>query len=248
MMSNELLAKAAFYILNSKYTTVFTGAGISVESGIPPFRGADGIWSKYDPQALELNYFYSNPGKSWEIIKEIFYDYFGSARPNKAHEVVAHLERMKLIQSVITQNIDNLHQEAGSDDVIEFHGNSKQLISLKTKKIYSVSEVNFDRIPPYCPDGGLLKPNFIFFGENIPSDAYSKSVQAAAKSEVLIIIGTTGEVAPANFIPQIAKKNGAKIIEVNLEKSHYTDTITDIFLRGKASEIMSDIEKYVFKT
>lgn len=245
IMGKESLVKAAQLVHDSKFTTVFTGAGISVESGIPPFRGADGLWSKYDPKALDLGNFYANPLQSWLVIKEIFYDFMGTAKPNQAHQIIARLQSENLVHCVVTQNIDNLHQEAGSVDVIEFHGNSKQLISLKTKKVYSVSEVDLEKMPPLCPDGGLLKPNFIFFGENIPFDAYQKSMQAASRSGVLIIIGTTGEVSPANNIPRAAKQHGAKIIEINTEKSLYTQTITDVFLKGKASEMMSELEKNI---
>jgi len=244
-IENQILS-AVELIKKSGYTTVFTGAGISVESGIPPFRGNDGLWSKYDPRVLDLGYFYTNPLQSWIVIKEIFYDFFGKALPNPAHKVLAHMQSNKLVHSIITQNIDNLHQDAGASGVIEYHGNSQKLISLKTGKIFSVKEVNLEQLPPLCPDGGLLKPNFIFFGENIPQDAYRMSLESAAKSKVLIIIGTTGEVSPANYIPRVAKQHGAKIIEINTEDSLYTNSVTDIMLKGRASEIMLKIESKLF--
>ena len=107
----ENLQKAIDLIINSKYTVAFTGAGISVESGIPPFRGEGGLWSKYDPNVLDLNNFHINPVEAWKVIKEIFYDFFGEAKPNDAHFVLAEMEKIGVIKSVITQNIDNFHEQ-----------------------------------------------------------------------------------------------------------------------------------------
>ncbi len=236
------ILKAAELIKNAGYVTAFTGAGISVESGIPPFRGADGLWDKYDPRLLELQYFLQHPEESWRMIKEIFYDTFDNARPNRAHEVLAEMEKAGYLKEVITQNIDNLHQEAGNTLVHEFHGNSRDLICTKTGETLPVAHADLDAIPPIHPaTGGLLKPDFIFFGEGIPADAYQASIQAARNSDVFIVIGTTGEVMPASQIPILAKENGATIIEVNIEDSNYTENITDIFLPGKATEIMEMI-------
>jgi len=122
-----LLEQAADALRRAKRAVAFTGAGISVESGIPPFRGPDGLWSRYDPQVLDLSYFHAHPLESWQVIKEIFYDYFGRARPNEAHKALARLEQAGYLQGVITQNIDNLHQEAGSRHVVEYHGTSRYL-------------------------------------------------------------------------------------------------------------------------
>ena len=237
----EDIEKAINLIVNSKYTFAFTGAGISVESGIPPFRGENGLWSKYDPNILDINNFHLNPAESWKVIKEIFYDFFGEAKPNKAHYVLADLEKLQLLKSVVTQNIDNLHTVAGSNKVYEFHGNSRMLVCPGCSKKYVASEKINEIVPmcDYCNQ--VLKPDFIFFGEGIPEDAYRKSVEAAGRAEVVIVIGSTGEVYPAANIPQYAKQNGAKIIEINPEKSLFTRTITDVFLKGKASVIMNEL-------
>lgn len=231
--------QAADLLKQSNYTTAFTGAGISVESGIPPFRGATGLWSKYDPVVLDIGYFHSNPLESWRVIKEIFYDFFGKAKPNRAHKVLALMEQKGLLKNIITQNIDNLHQEAGSREVYEFHGNSRELICTKCGKKFVLQDIDFENLPVTCDVcGGLVKPDFIFFGEGIPQEAYSKSLEAAEKADVFLVIGTTGEIMPASQIPVIAKNNGAKIIEINIEPSNYTFQITDLFLKGKATEIM----------
>ncbi len=239
--------EAAEILRNSRFTTAFTGAGISVDSGIPPFRGESGIWSKYDPAVLGIDYFMEHPSGSWVVIKEIFYDFFGRAKPNKAHLVLARMESEGLLGSTITQNIDNLHQEAGSRLIYEFHGNSKKLICLSCRRTYRIGDISLDHVPPTCREcGGLLKPDFIFFGETIPQSALAASYEAASLSDVFLIIGTSGEVMPANQFPFLAKKNGAKIIEVNLHPSNYTRQITDIFLQGKAAESMGKLEEKLF--
>ncbi len=135
-----MIEEAAKLIKNAKHVTAFTGAGISVESGIPPFRGENGLWSKFDPLFLDINYFRQNPLKSWKLIKEIFYDFFGKAEPNSAHTALAEMEKSGYLNSVITQNIDNLHQTAGSKNVFEFHGTSKNLICTNCDKIYAAKK------------------------------------------------------------------------------------------------------------
>ncbi len=236
---NKKIREAASIIKDARHVTAFTGAGISVESGIPPFRGENGIWNKYDPMILDIHYFMEHPTESWKVIKEIFYDFFGKAEANRAHIVLAEMEKSGLLREVITQNIDNLHQKAGNTVVHEFHGNSRNLICIKSGELLPAAHADLDALPPIHPaTGGLLKPDFIFFGEGIPRIAYDASLKAAAESDVFLVIGTTGEIMPASQIPYLAKENGATIIEVNTEESNYTSRITDIFLQGKATEMM----------
>lgn len=238
-MPHNIYNKAAQALDASSYSMAFTGAGISVESGIPPFRGGDGLWSKYNPENLDLQYFYSHPEKSWPVIKEIFYDFFGDAKPNDAHLALAKLEAIGKLQCIVTQNIDNLHQEAGSKVVHEFHGTCGRIVCTKCKSIFASASVSLATLPPKCAKcGGLLKPDFIFFGENIPSATYQASMQATEKAKLVLVIGTTGEVMPAGSIPIIAKRNGASIIEINTEPSAFTSRYTDFFLQGKATECM----------
>lgn len=242
-----LLKETAEIIKQSKYPIAFTGAGISVESGIPPFRGSEGLWNKYDPQVLDLSYFLDNGEECWVYIREIFYDFFADAKPNQAHLVLAEMERQGRLKSVITQNIDNLHYEAGSNNVHEFHGNSKRLKCLRCGKVHEVSDVNLKKLPPFCPDDGeILKPDFIFFGEGIPPNAYTNSFAEAEKTDVCLIIGSTGEVTPASYVPRTAKQNGAVIIEINPEDTLFTSQITDIHLQGKASEILNLLAMELF--
>jgi NAD-dependent deacetylase len=229
-------------IKNSNHCIAFTGAGISVESGIPPFRGDSGLWSKYDPIVLDINYFKNNPKESWEVIKEIFYDFFGKASPNLAHESLAKMEAKAYLKSVITQNIDNLHQDAGSKTVWEFHGNSHSLQCMGCGRKYSIPQLNFNNLPVLCPDcKHLIKPDFVFFGEGIPQQAYEMSLEEASKADCVIVIGTSGDIMPASYIPHMAKERGAKIIEINIEESNFTHSITDVFLNEKASIAMKKI-------
>ncbi len=242
-----MIKKVAQLIKNSKYCIAFSGAGISVESGIPPFRGESGIWNRYDPHLLDLSYFYSQPAKSWEAIREIFYDFFTEAKPNDAHLVLAELEKSGVVKAVITQNIDNLHYVAGSKRVFEFHGNSQKLKCLDCYTYYDAKNVDLKVIPPKCEKcGGLLKPDFIFFGEGIPSDAYQNSFNAAQKADVVIILGSTGEVMPACQVPVIAKQNGATIIEINPDDSNFTNQITDFHIKMKAGEAMKAIMQAMY--
>lgn len=235
------LTAAARALRNARHVTAFTGAGISVESGIPPFRGAEGLWSRYDPRCLDIAYFHAHTAEAWRVIKEIFYDFFGAAQPNDAHRALARLEAEGIVKALITQNIDNLHQEAGSRVVHEFHGNSRTLLCLGCGARVSAREINLDILPPRCPCGGVLKPDFVFFGEMIPEQANRLSFREAELADVFLLIGTTGEVMPACLIPEEAKRRGAMIIEINTEPSNYTGRITDIFLRGRATEIMRGI-------
>ena len=222
--------------------TAFTGAGISVESGIRSFRGRDGLWGKHDPKLLDIGFFREKPGRSWSAIKEIFYDSFLGAKPNAAHHGLAELESAGLLHCVITQNIDNLHFLAGSKQVWEFHGNSRKLICLNCSTIYPVAQMDLSDIPPTCRMcGGLLKPDFVFFGEPIPEPAATKSFLEAQLSDVFLVIGTTGEVMPACMIPRLAKENGAAIIEINTARSEFTDEVTDVFIETRATTAMNGI-------
>ncbi|MFA5902689.1 MAG: NAD-dependent deacylase [Desulfobacula sp.] len=240
--------KAADIIKSAKRCVAFTGAGISVESGIPPFRGENGLWNKYDPETFDIRYFYNHTKESWEVIRKIFYDLFGKIRPNAAHHALSELERKGLLSSVITQNVDNLHYDAGSKIVHEFHGSLKRLVCLGCKAGHGISEIDLTHLPPQCDKcGGILKPDVVFFGEAIPEPARTNSFDETKRADCFILIGTTGSVAPANMIPSAAKANGAKIIEINPFASEYTHTVTDVFLKDKATVAMKNLMEEINK-
>jgi len=241
--ARDAIHQAAALIRASRSLTAFTGAGISVESGIPPFRGPGGLWGKYDPRTLELEYFLAHPDKAWPVIREIFYDNFGKARPNKAHYVLAALETAGRLKCLITQNIDNLHYLAGSRNIVEFHGNSRQLLCLSCGARRDAAPDILKVLPPNCPCGGIYKPDFIFFGEGIPPEAHARSLEAAARTDVMLVVGSTGEVYPAALVPSRAREAGARIIEVNPTVSEFTAAVTHIHIAMKAAEAFELLEK-----
>jgi NAD-dependent deacetylase len=243
-MDSLLLEQAVEKIRGAKRVVAFTGAGISVESGVPPFRGENGIWANHDPSCLDVKNFNANPDEAWKEIRAIFYDHFLAARPNAAHLALAEMEKAGYLQGIITQNIDNLHQKAGSKNVVEFHGSSQRLVCQTCGEIRQADEVNWVKLPPRCEDCNMvLKPDFVFFGEAIPMQAHKQASAETLMADVWLVIGTTGEVMPAASLPVDAKRNGKTIIEVNVCPSNYTDTVTDIFLEGKASEVLKAIMK-----
>ena len=246
-MSLIEIEKVANLIRNARYAVAFTGAGISVDSGIPAFRGENGLWNSHHPIYLEIDFFHKKPLQSWIKIKEIFYDKLGEAQPNIAHQILAKMEKRSFIESIITQNIDNLHQMAGSKKVYELHGNFKQLICTECNSEYDISFADLNYLPPTCyVCKGILKPDIVFFNEPIPYYAKKQSSEEVKKADLMLIIGTHAEVLPAAEFPVTAKNNGAKIIEINIKESHFTSTITDYFLEGTATAILSRIGELLY--
>ncbi len=246
MIENNFIL-ASEWIKNSNLTTLFSGAGISVESGIPPFRGKNGIWEKYDTKYLDIEFFKKYPKESWKTIKEIFYDFTLSVNPNRAHYFFSRLQNSNMLDTIITQNIDNLHQKSGSFNVIELHGTTVKTICISCGIKYDFRESLLNNLPPVCENcGGYLKPDFVFFGEPLPENSFSEAIKLSKQSELQIIIGTSGEVFPASKIPFISKDSGSKIIEINPERSNYTENISNIFLRGNATDICLELEKLIF--
>ncbi|BCS88843.1 NAD-dependent deacylase [Pseudodesulfovibrio sediminis] len=224
----------------------FTGAGISVESGIPPFRGPGGIWSIYDPEKFEKGYFKRHPEEVWPLLKKIFYDSFGRAKPNAAHLALAELEQADKLAGIVTQNIDSLHQAAGSQVVHEYHGSTRRMQCMQCRTYFDADAISLDTLPPRCPScGGLLKPDFVFFGEGVASDVHYAATDLAKQSDVCLVIGTGGQVVPAGRIPYIVKNRGGVIIEINLSDTGYTYTTSDYFLEGKAGAMVSKLVRCV---
>ena len=240
-MNEDLISQTAQAIRGAQKVVAFTGAGISVESGIPDFRGPSGLWEKYDPmEYATIEAFQANPKKVWAMVKEMAL-LFVRSRPNPAHRALAHLEDMGRLSSIITQNIDYLHQEAGSQRVIEFHGTGRDLVCVICGRIYDRRRVKLEALPPRCACSGVLKPNFVFFGEPIPWGAHLEAKEEAGSCDVMLVIGTSAVVSPACDLPVLAKKRGALIVEVNLEETQLTRYISNWILKGAASEVMSRV-------
>lgn len=227
-------------IRNSAHLVCFSGAGISAESGVPTFRDDDGIWKKYSPEIFDIDYFNRNSKDCWQAIYEIFILGTEQIKPNAAHYGLYELEKMGYLKAIITQNIDNLHHKAGNTNIVEFHGNTRELICRNCNKIDSISVIDKSNLPPVCTNcQTVLKPNFVFFGEQIPQKAYNKSFELAQKSDLMIVIGTSGVVYPAALLPEIVKKNGGCIIEINPQNKVFADNKSDIYLQLSAVEAMS---------
>jgi len=245
-MSNLALENAANVLRNARCAIAFTGAGISVESGIPPFRGPGGVWTRYDPEKFEKSYFKRNPEEVWPLLKEIFFDMVGKAKPNPAHIGLANLEASGKLAAVITQNIDGLHQAAGSRTVLEYHGSTRRMQCMDCREFFDTSVISLEKLPPPCPRcGGLLKPDFVFFSEPIPVDVHAEATRLAKQSDVCLIVGTGGEVMPAGRIPYIVKNAGGTIIEINLYETGYSYTTSDYYLEGKAGTMVPQLVELV---
>lgn len=215
-----------------------TGAGISVESGIPDFRSPGGLWERFDPmEYAHIQSFRRNPAKVWQLLKEID-ETITRARPNPAHYALAELEARGFLAGIITQNVDNLHQAAGSKRVVEYHGNARRFICDTCKGQHPRETLDLSHTPLYCLCGGLIRPDVVFFGEAIPPAAQAEAEELAQHCDLLLVIGTSGEVAPASYIPAIAREWHAVIVENNLEPTRLTYTLTDHFLPGSAGKLL----------
>jgi NAD-dependent deacetylase len=198
---------------------VLSGAGISAESGIPTFRSKDGLWKKYDPTVYaSIEVFRNDPSKYWQIRGD-FIRAYDSYEPNAAHRALVELERMGIVRQVITQNIDGLHRKAGSRNVVEIHGSLREIICLQCGRVYLAPDIPEGQ-PPQCSScGGVLKPNTVLFGEQLPPEALETAIRESSTCRVMLVVGTSAVVYPAAQLPVIAKQNGAKIIEINTERS-----------------------------
>lgn len=233
---------AARVLAEANMTVALTGAGISVESGIPPFRGKGGLWEKFDPMSYaHIDAFRRDPERVWKVLLKTLGETLAKARPNKAHLGLAELERRGCLRAVITQNVDGLHQQAGSREVIEFHGSMATHRCLDCDRRMPTERVALDQIPPRCHCGGVLRPEVVFFGETIPFEALKNSEQFARMCDAMLVVGTSATVEPAASIPLIAKQHGARIIEINPQPTPLTRTISDISLMGPAGDVVSEL-------
>ncbi len=237
---DNMIEKAAELIRDSKSMIALTGAGISVESGIPDFRSSGGLWEKYDPSVYaNIESFRRDPEMVWEMLFDMT-DLTEGAKPNPAHTSLAKLEELGFLKAIITQNIDNLHQEAGSRKVIEYHGNAKGLECMKCGEVYGAGDFDKSaRVPPKCRSCAIiLKPTVVFFGEMIPPAAMLESQSLAEKADIVLVVGTSAVVYPAAGIPLIAKQNNASVVEFNLEETDLTRYVTDVFIEGSAGKTL----------
>jgi len=231
------LAQVRAWIADARSIAVLTGAGISAESGIPTFRGPGGLWREYRPEDLATpEAFAREPKLVWE-----WYDWrrqrIAAARPNPGHEALAKLESRVPGFTLITQNVDGLHQTAGSRNVIDLHGNIWRLRCTSCGRENENRETPLGVLPPRCGCGGLLRPGVVWFGEPLPADAIAQAARASQRCDVFILCGTSAVVYPAAALPERALAAGARVVEINLERTPLSD-MAHISLRGKSGEVL----------
>ena len=231
-------------ILNkTKRVAVLTGAGISAESGIPTFRGEEGLWKTYRAEELATPQAFSrDPQLVWE-----WYDWrrgiIGSKDFNPGHEVLASWEKLFPTFHVITQNIDGLHQRAGSQNILELHGNIWKLRCTQEETITEDHTAPLGEIPPHCPDcGALLRPHVVWFGESLDASILQSAFALSSSCEVMFVVGTSAVVQPAASLPISAGQAGATVIEINPDPTPIT-AYADFSFRGKAGDILPKIDE-----
>lgn len=247
-----LAQKAAELIANAKKLVVFTGAGVSTESGIPDFRSPGGIWSRFDPEDFTYQKFVTDPEarrKQWRMLGEGHLT--TNAEPNLAHYAVAELYDLGKLDCVITQNVDNLHHKAGvpAEKVFELHGNVQWAVCLSCGKRYPFEEIKArwekgEEIPDCEECQGMLKPDAVLFGEALPHDVLEEASRRSSDCDLFIVVGSTLVVYPAAYMPIYAVRGGAKLIIVNLSDTPL-DAQAEVLIRAKAGEAMSKIVEKV---
>lgn len=250
MIDEKLISQAADIIKSSKEIVVFTGAGSSTESGIADFRSEGGLWSRYDPSIYaNYHYFLQDPSKFWEMHNELV-EILSEAQPNLIHYSVVELENLGMVKAIITQNIDGLHQRAGSSafkdiPIFELHGSYLTLECIECKKEFQIEEINTKSVRfPVCECGGYIKPKVVLFGESLPYGVLEKAIEACKTCDCFLMIGSSLLVSPANLLPQIAKQSGAKVIFINRDNT-VMDDLADVFLKGNGGEILIELIKRV---
>ncbi|MFC1928452.1 NAD-dependent deacetylase [Chloroflexota bacterium] len=252
----ELIKRAAQDLVDSKYAIALTGAGISTESGIPDFRGPSGVWTK-NPEAERRAYqgyekFLEDPKGWWEerLSTPSALGDLEKIIPNPSHYALVELEKLGILKCVITQNVDALHEKAGTKSLLEYHGNSLKLRCVSCGSRFRQDELSLEkliqekRLPPHCPEcGGIVKTDGVSFGEPIPGYVAQQSLEEALKCDLILICGTSAVVYPFANLPRIARQRGmARIIEVNAAPTPLTEEmISDYIITGKTGEILPRI-------
>jgi NAD-dependent deacetylase len=241
---DEMISKLKKFVATSDQIVAFTGAGFSAESGISTFRGAGGLWSKYDPSIYaDINYFIQDPSYYWRFFRDERYPVIKKAKPNDGHYALVELEKRGKIYRVITQNIDGLHQVAGQSDVIELHGNTRKILCTSCDKTYAMDEA-YEKLkkelPPRCSCGAILKPGTVLFGEPLPQVALDMAALASKNCDMFIVLGSSLVVYPAASMPRIAKRNGAVLVIVNIDPTPLDD-MADLVIHESASKVLSKL-------
>jgi NAD-dependent deacetylase len=241
--SDEQIRAAAKMVMDARYPIALTGAGMSVESGIPPFRGPGGLWTKYgEPPMNGFQRFMADPKKAWEDRLTKRNDELSRplavAKPNPGHVALVELERLGILRFVITQNIDDLHKQAGQKALAEIHGNWTLIRCLDCNTRFHGDAISLEKLPPECPRcGGLLKSDTVSFGEPIPIDVLKVCAEHSARADLVIVAGTSAMVYPAVGFALEVKQRGGILLEVNLYETEIT-RICHASLRGGSADVL----------
>jgi NAD-dependent deacetylase len=243
-VSHKTIDQVKAILLDASNIVAFSGAGLSADSGIPTYHGAGGLWNEYDPDKYaNIDYFMHDPSYYWRFFRDVRYPILKEAKPNQGHLALAKMESQGKCQSVITQNIDGLHVEAGQQRVIELHGNTRRFYCLDCSKSLSLNEAHelvSSELPPKCSCGGLIRPDVIFFGESLPSDALEEASRASHECDVFVVVGSSLVVQPAAQLPVLAKQNGAQLIIINIGETPL-DYLADFVFDENASVLLSQL-------
>jgi NAD-dependent deacetylase len=248
----EALEAAAECLARARYVIALTGAGLSVESGIPPFRGPGGLWTKHgEPPMNGFQIFLADPRRAWEErlnpsgpMRELW-SALAAARPNPGHEALVELEDLGVLRAIITQNVDNLHRLAGSRRLLEIHGNATLIRCLGCITRFAREAIDFATLPPRCPHcGGLLKSDTVSFGEPIPPDVLEGCFEEASRADCMLVAGTSATVYPAAQFPFEVRERGGDLIEVNPYPSELT-AVSRYTLQGPAGEVLPRLSELV---
>ncbi|MEA3559803.1 MAG: Sir2 family NAD-dependent protein deacetylase [Candidatus Thermoplasmatota archaeon] len=239
----ETARSAAGIVADELPLIVLTGAGISVGSGIPPFRGPGGLWDRYDPYEYgHIDTFRKHPERSWKMLKEII-DGAILSEPNEAHYAISRMEKEGWVKPVVTQNIDGLHVVAGTEDLIEIHGNARRIYCMGCGNKEMLDRGTWDEFSEICECGSFKRPDIVFFGEQLPEKEMEIAFKAAYTGRSMIVVGTSGVVQPVAMLPAIVKAQAGRLIEINLEPTELTVSLSDVFLKTPAEIGMRAIEE-----
>lgn len=223
---------------------ILTGAGMSEEGGIPTFRGKGGLWEKYDPEVVATaEAIISRPKQVWEMHDELR-QIIAKCKPNPGHVALATLENVFKHVIIITQNVDNFHQDAGSINVLELHGNAWRVSCTQEHRSWEDRTVPITELPPICSCGSILRPDVVFFGEPLDEHVLSSAFTEASTANIMFVIGTSYVVYPAAYLPTLAKNNGALLIEINIEPTLFSE-FADFSIMGKAGEVLPSLMKKI---
>lgn len=236
MAKTEVFAR---YLSDAEHAVIFTGAGMSTASGLPDFRSARGLWKRFDPSRLASVDAMDCDPQEFQAFYRMRVEALGKVRPNRGHEILAEWEKSGRIRGIITQNVDGLHQEAGSRNVLELHGSLRHVFCRSCLKRYPSAELLERGDCPQC--GGLLRPGVVLFGEGLPLDVFEDAEEMTRGCDLFVVLGSSLTVSPANGFPRLARQCGARLVIVNREETPM-DKLADFRIGGAVEEVLAEVD------